>query len=135
MVIVGTMWWFYFDADHEHSLMGENTGTIWSHGHALIFAGGAAVGGGLAAWAEFLEGHGHEAAWIARLAVTGSLAVFLMGVWLVHERNVREGALLFLLPGLSLVLVLLAFVQAGVPIAAALTACALIASLNGPRRT
>jgi low temperature requirement protein LtrA len=84
LVIVFVMWWLYFERPvRERTTMRE--GFTWGYGHLPIWAAAAAVGAGLAVAIEQATGHGALDAVGAGYTVTIPVAIYLAGLWLIHE--------------------------------------------------
>jgi low temperature requirement protein LtrA len=96
LVTVFTMWWLYFEQP-MHNRTSLRAGFAWGYGHLPIWAAAAAVGAGLAVAIE--QASGVEAALDgvgAGFAVTIPVAIYLGGLWLIHQvdhaEDWREGA-------------------------------------------
>lgn len=90
MVLAFAMWWLYFcEEDHLESIEVKRA-FVWSYGHFIVFAAGAAVGAGLELMVEALEGDhleaGHVAVQTAGLAISLPLGLYILGLWLVRDR-------------------------------------------------
>ncbi len=84
LVIVFVMWWLYFERPvRERTTMRE--GFTWGYGHLPIWAAAAAVGAGLAVAIEQATGQGALDAVSAGYAVTIPVAIYLAGIWFIHE--------------------------------------------------
>jgi low temperature requirement protein LtrA len=84
LVIVFVMWWLYFERPvRERTTMRE--GFTWGYGHLPIWAAAAAVGAGLAVAIELATGHGALDVVGAGYAVTIPVAIYLAGLWFIHE--------------------------------------------------
>jgi len=86
LMIVFSMWWFYFAKPAYRFLVSNRVGFLWGYGHMLVFASAAAVGAGLAVGADRATGHADVSAAGAGAAVTVPVAVYLITVWFLHLR-------------------------------------------------
>ncbi|MDG4809780.1 low temperature requirement protein A [Micromonospora sp. WMMD1120] len=118
-VIVYALWWLYFDRPSEapdrmpYSL-------IWGYGHYLIFAAIAAVGTGLAVWADLERRLTHISGRAAGYAVAIPVAVFLLTVWVLHVRRQQHGVVAVAFPVVALLALLAPLAPAPVYVLAAL---------------
>jgi low temperature requirement protein LtrA len=108
LVTVFTMWWLYFEQP-MHNRTSLRAGFIWGYGHLPIWAAAAAVGAGLAVAIEQASGAPTALDAVgAGYAVTVPVAIYLGGLWLIHQvdhaEDWREGApVLFILVALLVV--------------------------------
>jgi low temperature requirement protein LtrA len=86
LLIIFAMWWLYFFQPVDHLLSSFQTVFAWGYGHLLIFASAAAVGAGLAVAVDHATDHAEISAWAAGAAVAFPAALFLIGVWALHQR-------------------------------------------------
>lgn len=100
-IIAFAMWWLYF-CEEEHLNSTEFTRMfVWSYGHILVFAAGAAVGAGLGvALDSALGGHGsHVSPRLVGLSISIPVALYVFGLWLIRDRYAlvarHAGQLLF----------------------------------------
>ncbi len=92
VVIVFTLWWVYFDRDHDLDRQSPLRAFLWGYGHAPLFASVALVGAGAAFVAEHPD---HAAGW----ALGGPLAVSYALIWALRDRALTlSPAQRFLLP-------------------------------------
>jgi len=112
LVLVFGMWWVYFDQQSAGIIDTLKNSLVWGYGHYFVFAAAAAVSAGLEAAIDYdlqhlaEEGaltpeataaveaaeHGTEAAHhisglAAALTVNASVAVFVLGVWVLIARH------------------------------------------------
>ena len=83
VLIVFSIWWLYFFRDAAEALEGmhDNKGTyLWGYGHYVIFAAGAAIGGGLAARVDVWRHNSASTHLETAFAVTGPVALLLARV-------------------------------------------------------
>lgn len=127
LVISFAMWWLYF-ADGEHLRSATLSDALqWGYGHILIFAAGAAVGAGFAVLADIVAGHSEQTIRNGDLAVAIPLALYIAGIWLVHDRLTgARGAARYILPGFALAIALLPFAFPALEVIAALTVGAVV---------
>ncbi|GAB3163090.1 low temperature requirement protein A [Amycolatopsis sp. NPDC004378] len=127
LVLVFSMWWLYFDRPGHARLVRRPTmftSMSWGYGHYFIFASVAAVGAGLEVAVAYDTGTLHELGGVAAaLPTTVPVAIFLLGVWLLHigpTNECRPIAIGF--PVTALLVVAASFTPAPIHIAAVLTA-------------
>jgi len=127
LVIVFSMWWLYFSESEHHALNRSTTGFIWGYGHLVVFASTAAVGAGLALNVDVLSGHAHVDGIVSDAALTIPSALFLFGLWLVHDQfNHKKGLLRYLVPATAVLLLAATYT----PFAPAVTALLLAGCLT-----
>ncbi len=115
VIIVFTLWWVYFDRDHDLDRQSPLRAFLWGYGHAPLFAAVALVGAGLAFVAEH---PGHAAGW----ALGGPLATAFALIWVLQDRAfIMSRAQALLLPIAALAFALAGAVSAGVLTFAALS--------------
>ncbi len=86
-VILFAMWWIYFGERQHNALDKLNTAIIWGYSHYFVFVSIAAVGAGISVLVDQLS-HKSEISYnLACAAVSVPVAVYLMSVWFVHDRN------------------------------------------------
>ena len=85
--ILFSMWWLYFDKPAQNVLYSLRSSLVWGYGHYLIFTSIAAVGAGLAVFAEHDAGEIEVSARTAGTLVAVPVAVFLVVVWALHLRR------------------------------------------------
>lgn len=108
VIIVFTLWWVYFDRDHDLDRQSPLRAFLWGYGHAPLFAAVALVGAGLAFVAEH---PGHAAGW----ALGGPLATAFALIWALRDRAlIMSRAQALLLPIAALAFALAGAVSAGV---------------------
>ena len=86
LLIVFSMWWAYFDRPVHDLLTSLGKAVVWGYGHYLIFAAAAAVGAGLAVNVDQVTRHAKISAGAAGAAVAIPVAVFLVCLWILHDR-------------------------------------------------
>ncbi len=107
LLIVLSMWWLYFDQPAQTMLTSLRTAFIWGYGHLLIFASAAAVGAGLAVSVDYATHHAEIGAFGAGMAVAIPVAIFLMSVWVLHQRPLATSLAQAIFPPVVVVLVVL----------------------------
>ncbi|MCG5472427.1 low temperature requirement protein A [Micromonospora sp. LAH09] len=118
-LIVFALWWLYFDRPIDapdrmpYSL-------IWGYGHYLIFGAVAAVGAGLGAAVDVERHLAHISGTTAGYAVAIPVAVFLLTIWLLHDRQDQHGAVVVAFPVVALLVLLAPLGPAPVYVVAAL---------------
>lgn len=90
LLIVFSMWWLYFDYPAHDLLTSLPRAFAWGYGHLAIFAAAAAVGAGLGVAVDHAMDHGEIGAWGAGAAVAVPVAIYLLGLWILHV-PLREG--------------------------------------------
>ena len=85
-MIVYSMWWMYFDRPVHDLLTSFRKAIVWGYGHYLVFAAAAAVGAGLAVSVDQATHHAKVGLVGAGAAVAIPVAVFLVSLWLLHDR-------------------------------------------------
>ncbi len=86
LLIVFSMWWVYFDRPVHDLLTSLGKAIVWGYGHYLVFAAAAAVGAGLAVSVDQVTHHAKVSAAGAGAAVAIPVAVFLVCLWVLHDR-------------------------------------------------
>lgn len=103
VLIVFSAWWLYFSREAGRALAGRANPFLWGLGHYFIFAGGAALGAGLAARVDFYDHHSEVSDLASAAAVTVPTGLFLLALWAVHIRphdpGVRTWGPLFVVTG------------------------------------
>lgn len=85
LLVIFTMWWFYFDYPTHNLLTSLRTAFLWGYGHLLIFASAAAVGAGLAVAVDQAMHHTEISSLAAGFAITIPISIYLIGLWVLHE--------------------------------------------------
>ena len=86
LLIVFSMWWMYFDRPVHDLLTGLRMAIIWGYGHYVVFAAAAAVGAGLAVSVDQVTAHAEISRTTAGFAVAIPVALFLLSLWVLHDR-------------------------------------------------
>jgi low temperature requirement protein LtrA len=86
MLIVYSMWWFYFDRPAHDLLTSYRRAFIWGYGHYFVYAAAAAVGAGLGVAVDRAGAHAAIGPVGAGMAVAVPVAVFLMCLWALLDR-------------------------------------------------
>ena len=86
LLIVYSMWWLYFDRPAHDLLINFRKAMIWGYGHYFVFGAAAAVGAGLAVVVDHVTRHAKLGAVGAGAAVAIPVAVYLIFLWLLHDR-------------------------------------------------
>jgi len=107
VLIVLCMWWLYFDQPVHDLLTSTRTAFVWGYGHLFIFASAAAVGAGLAVAIDHATQHAEIGAFGAGAAVAAPVALYLMGLWALHQRPRATSLAQASLPPLVALLVVL----------------------------
>ncbi len=135
LVIVFSMWWLYFS--QEDHLVSDDFGRAlaWGYGHVVIFASGAAVGAGLAAYVDIVAGHAKVSLFVGDYAVAIPVAMFMLGLWFVRDRFYRDRAVHFVLPVFSVLVLLAPFTPFALETIAALTALSVVVRSRQARKS
>jgi low temperature requirement protein LtrA len=86
LLIVYSMWWFYFDRPVHDLLTSLRRAIVWGYGHYVLFASAAAVGAGLAVAVDQAVDRAKVSAAGAGAAVAIPVAVYVVCLWLLHDR-------------------------------------------------
>ena len=92
LLIVYSMWWVYFDRPVHDLLTSLRKGILWGYGHYLVFAAAAAVGAGLAVTVDQVTDRAEVSAVTAGMAVAIPVAVYLICLWVLHDRPEYRGS-------------------------------------------
>lgn len=110
LLIVLTMWWFYFDQPAHDLLDSLRTAFLWGYGHLFIFAAAAAVGAGIAVAVDQVTHQTEITAQGAGFAVAIPVTIYLMGLWVIHTRpRTSSWFQLTLFPAMTLLILLTPF--------------------------
>lgn len=98
LLIVYSVWWLYFDGSDPTRLSSLSRAFRWGYGHAMIFAAIAALGAGLGVAVDHATGTTTLSQVASAYALAIPVAVYLAGLWLLHDcmatRPVARPALL-----------------------------------------
>jgi low temperature requirement protein LtrA len=86
LLIVYSLWWLYFDRPAHDLLTTIRHAFVWGYGHYFVFASAAAVGAGLGVAVDQAGAHASIAPLTAGLAVTTPVAMYLVCLWILHDR-------------------------------------------------
>jgi low temperature requirement protein LtrA len=86
LLIAFVMWWVYFDWPAHDLLTSLGKAMVWGYGHYFVFASAAAVGAGLGVAVAQATHEGSISAVTAGYAVAWPVAIFLMSLWILHDR-------------------------------------------------
>lgn len=86
LLIVYAMWWVYFDRPVHDLLTTQRKAIVWGYGHYLVFAAAAAVGAGLSVSVDQATRQSEISVVAAGAAVAIPVAVYLLCLWLLHDR-------------------------------------------------
>jgi low temperature requirement protein LtrA len=127
LLIVFSAYWIYFAVPIHRYLSSSRRAFLWGYGHYLIFGAAAAVGAGLEVAIEQQTHRAHISTIAASAAVTVPTAVFLVAVWMLHARHVKQGVAQQSVLPVGAVLILAATFAGhwAVPVAGLLTAAAI----------
>jgi len=107
LLLVFAMWWLYFERPSDDLLTTRARAFEWGYGHYFIWAAAAAVGAGIAVGVDVLTHHAHVDMAVAGAAVAIPVAVYLAGIWLLHDVPRPMSRLRMTLSPVAIVLVLL----------------------------
>ena len=135
LVIVFMMWWLYFSESDYIAFKSLGTGFIWGYGHFIIFAAATGVGVGLAVGVDVITDHAVVGQMVAVTSVTIPAAIFVLGIWLVHEQFSAEGTMQkLLMPVTALLILLCSFIPSGQVLTALILVVCLVFKLNNQKR-
>ena len=86
MLIVYSLWWVYFDRPAHDLLTTIRRAFVWGYGHYFVFAAAAAVGAGLGVAVDAAGAHAAIGSVGAGLAVAVPVAIYLVCLWILHDR-------------------------------------------------
>jgi low temperature requirement protein LtrA len=86
LLIAFSMWWMYFDRPVHDLLTSLAKGIFWGYGHYFIFAAAAAAGAGLAVNVDYVSHHAKISSAAAGAAVAIPVALYLVCLWVLHDR-------------------------------------------------
>ena len=86
LLIVYSLWWFYFDRPVHDLLTSLRKAITWGYGHYLVFGSAGAVGAGLAVAVDQATHHAGITRAAAGAAVAIPVAIFVSCLWLLHDR-------------------------------------------------
>ncbi len=107
LLLVFAMWWLYFERKSDDLLTTRARAFEWGYGHYFIWASAAAVGAGIAVGVDVLTDHAHADFAVAGAAVAIPVAIYLAGIWVLHDLPRPMSRLRLLLSPVAIVLVLL----------------------------
>ncbi len=85
LLLVFAMWWLYFERSSEDLLTSRSRAFEWGYGHYFIWAAAAAVGAGIAVGVDVMTAHAHVDMTMAGAAVAIPVAIYLGGIWVLHD--------------------------------------------------
>jgi low temperature requirement protein LtrA len=85
LLLVFAMWWLYFERPSDDLLTSRGRAFEWGYGHYFIWIAAAAVGAGIAAGVDVLTGHAQIDMTVAGAAVAIPVAIYLAGIWVLHD--------------------------------------------------
>jgi low temperature requirement protein LtrA len=85
LLLVFVMWWLYFERSSDDLLTSRARAFSWGYGHYFIWAAAAAVGAGIAVGVDVLTHHAHVDMTVAGAAVAVPVAIYLAGIWVLHD--------------------------------------------------
>jgi low temperature requirement protein LtrA len=88
LLIVYSMWWYYFDRPVHDLLTGLHKAIVWGYGHYFVFAAAAAVGAGLTVSVDKVADPAHVELGPVGVgfAVAIPVATYVMCLWYLHDR-------------------------------------------------
>jgi low temperature requirement protein LtrA len=95
LLIVYSLWWFYFDRPVHDLLTSFRKAITWGYGHYLVFASAGAVGAGLAVAVDQATHHAGITRAAGGAAVAIPVAVFVTCLCLLHDRPDYAGTRAF----------------------------------------
>ncbi len=85
LLLVFAMWWLYFERSSDDLLTSRGRAFEWGYGHYFIWIAAAAVGAGIAVGVDVLTDHAHVDMTVAGAAVAIPVAIYLAGIWVLHD--------------------------------------------------
>ncbi len=135
LVIVFMMWWLYFSESDYVAFKSLGTGFLWGYGHFIIFAAATGVGVGLAVGVDVITDHAAVGQNVAVASVTIPAAIFVLGIWLVHEQFSAEGMMQkLLMPATAALILICSFIPSGQVLTALILVVCLVFKLNNQKR-
>jgi len=107
LLLVFAMWWLYFERSSDDLLSSRARAFEWGYGHYFIWISAAAVGAGIAVGVDVLTHHAHVDMHVAGAAVAIPVAIYLAGIWVLHDLPRPMSRLRMSLSPVAIVLVLL----------------------------
>lgn len=107
LLLVFAMWWLYFERPSDDLLTSRARAFEWGYGHYVIWIAAAAVGAGIAVGVDVLTDHAAVDLSVAGAAVAIPVALYLAGIWLLHDVPRSMSRLRTALSPLAIALVLL----------------------------
>ena len=105
--VVFAMWWLYFERPTDDLLTSVGRAYEWGYGHYAIWAAAAAVGAGIAVAVDVATHHAEVDLTIAGWAVAIPVAIYLAGIWVLHDVPREQSRLRMVLSPIAVVVVLL----------------------------
>jgi low temperature requirement protein LtrA len=128
LLIVYAMWWVYFDRPVHDLLTSLRKAIVWGYGHYVVFLSAAAVGAGLAVAVDQVAHQSKIGAVGAGAAVAIPVAVYLLCLWVLHDRpEYRQTRLLG--PIAAALVLLTPFTGYAVPLTGAILAGLIVTKL------
>ncbi len=107
LLIVFSLWWLYFQRPSHDLLTSFRRGFYWGYGHYVIWAAAAATGAGLAVAVDQATDHTEISDFVAASSITIPVAIFVLGVWVLHDLSRTSRAIALLLSPVAALLILL----------------------------
>jgi len=85
LLLVFAMWWLYFERQSDDLLSSRARAFEWGYGHYFVWAAAAAVGAGIAVGVDVLTDHADVDMTVAGAAVAVPVAIYLAGIWVLHD--------------------------------------------------
>lgn len=134
-VLAAGMWWLYFAAEATERLSQLRTALQFGYGHYFVFAAGGAFSAGVSVLVGVETGESELPRTLAQATLTGPVAVFVFGAWLLVLRFRLRGAARLLVPVGAVLIAASALLPWAIVVAAGIVA-ALVALIeaSGVRR-
>jgi len=84
LLILFSMWWFYFDSPMTHLLTSMKKVFSWGYGHLFVFASAAAVGAGLAVEIDHALHHAEIGNFASGSTVAVPVSIYIIVLWALH---------------------------------------------------
>jgi low temperature requirement protein LtrA len=134
LVTVFAMWWLYFDRRGSKKLATSRTAFLFGYGHYFVFAAVAATGAGIGVEVDAIGHESHVSEQTGAWCVAIPVAVYALGVWLVHRLPSDGGVRSLAFPVTAALVLLSPLTGAAMPVIAVLVVALVIVTRPGIAR-